>query len=1551
MLPTPSRRRTASRMLVAFLSWTLVLGQTVQPVLAAPTPLADVPIASKVQAKPNIVYTVDDSGSMQFTYLPDFAVGKFCRGGNNVAACAEIRLANSSFYYPPILAADFNRLAYDPNINYTPPLKYDGTPYTTTAPTDALGNQPYTAAQDEPFLAPKPGTRRNLTAKVNVLLYCNTDWPLDTLFGNANGEYMAGTGAWCRINGTKYDLSAASGAPAVAEDYNYPYQPSVAGTTGTQYFYRQLTSKTIWCDTTSPKWPRATTGASCTTVCSAGVPTYTSQTCNAGAASKACCTAIGSPAGCAAASTYSPGSCNTSLLYCSPGLGSAPECIGGCACNTLPTGTNATCSITGASCGCTGAGCVPLNPNPAKCPDQITGCTAGGVRVTTCTGPIASAACNAKTWDPVALAYTTTTLLQDSDADGEVCRHNNLVYAVGGVAAAPFTYPRTRLSDVTAANQALGQQGKFITAATSGGCPTITNPVQIPRHYYTVDSVQFCSGVDGTANGQWKGFGVAPCGPKNDFGAFTNVKYGQFHRINLINDGRTFDYTDQVSGAPKTRTFAEESVNYANWYAYYRSRLLATKTTSSIAFSYLDDTYRVGFENLGTEPSPTYGVGAAIVWTDVDDWVLGVGNQRDKWYTSLFGLGCANCVTTTASAMLRIGNLFQTGGAGGLPPEVNPLPSAKDPITLSCQSNYHILFTDGRTQQVAKPAVVGNVDQTVPAWGATIVDIVPDNVMPVLRPAAGGPWMRPFAESGAPSVSDSLADIATHYWVTDLRPGMKNDVPAHSGLGGNDTDPTKDIAWWQHLSFNAISFGAEGVLDAADQTTTMSALTAGTKTWTPTLRGAAADPFYPNNPAGNPGASAVDDLWHAAVNSRGQYVYANSPLEVSYGLAKILLGIGNQRKARVGAAFGGQVLDAANNVIYEAAIEPGWAGDLIKVEIDPATGAEVTRPWQANFVLGQQLDPVFTGQVEPWFTNRRIVTINSSSGSAVPFLHANLSAAQKASLSPDATTQQKMVAYLRGGSSFAAKAIEGTKIGQFRQRPSAGKDPVDGHPYPAGLGDISNAQPVIVGPPKRPYVDTTDPGYSGFKAANAGRSTRIVAAANDGMVHSFDAATGKEVFAFVPKALFRGTAGSVATEDVTAIQALTYQDGGVPIYHHHFYVDSSPRSADVDFGGGDWHTIVVGGLGKGGNSYYALDLTDASAVDESAAAAKVMWEWSNGDVKYSYGRPVIVKVRDSGFPNGRWVVLVTSGYNNPSGVGKLFILDARTGALLSTISTGAGSGSEPSGFAQIHAFVKDQSNQIAEQIYGGDLLGNFWRIDVSAVDSYLGAPAVLFAQLTDSSGAPQPVTTAPQIEIDLNNGIDRYVFIGTGRLLDTSDLTTPSPPQQQTMYAIRDGTFSSVLTAGLPIQPRATMSPINADGVSAIVGGAPNGWYHDLPSTLPGAERIVVDVQADINIALYIGTQIQDDPCIISLPATIYARDYTSAKSLLLSGSGGAPVASINFGGGAVGSMIVGLVKSDGSQTLGALISKETIQSEPINIANPITGPGNRLSWRLLTGE
>jgi type IV pilus assembly protein PilY1 len=215
---------------------------------------------------------------------------------------------------------------------------------------------------------------------------------------------------------------------------------------------------------------------------------------------------------------------------------------------------------------------------------------------------------------------------------------------------------------------------------------------------------------------------------------------------------------------------------------------------------------------------------------------------------------------------------------------------------------------------------------------------------------------------------------------------------------------------------------------------------------------------------------------------------------------------------------------------------------------------------------------------------------------------------------------------------------------------------------------------------------------------------------------------------FIPKALMRSTVDSAGKPD--GIQALTFQDGGVPIYKHHFYVDSSPRTSDVDLnsagvkgGAPDWRTIVVGGLGKGGSSYYALDLTDPDAIDEAAAAGKVLWEVTDTDWKYTYGRPIIVKTYAYG-----WTVIVTSGYNNVSGEGRIYLLNPATGQphditkpYLTTgpvSCTGPDGTPQQSGLAQINGFTKDFHNQFVEQVYGGDLCGNLWRFDLPITGAY-----------------------------------------------------------------------------------------------------------------------------------------------------------------------------------------------------------------------------------------
>ncbi len=435
------------------------------------------------------------------------------------------------------------------------------------------------------------------------------------------------------------------------------------------------------------------------------------------------------------------------------------------------------------------------------------------------------------------------------------------------------------------------------------------------------------------------------------------------------------------------------------------------------------------------------------------------------------------------------------------------------------------------------------------------------------------------------------------------------------------------------------------------------------------------------------------------------------------------------------------------------------------------------------------------------------------------------------------------------------------------------------------------------------------------------------------MLHAFDDATGNEMFAYVPQALYRS--------DNTGLGALSYQDGALPAFQHHFYVDSSPKVVDVDFGAGsgDWRSLLIGGLGKGGHSYYAIDVTDpASFTDEATVAKKIVWEFSDPDMGYSYGKPIVTKTHNSAWGN-KWVVIIPAGYNNASGEGKLFFVDAASGTLLKTMSTGAGSGTTPSGLGHIAGYTLDFRNQMTEQVYGGDLLGNFWRFDISDPNDSKWKVQQL-ATLTDPGGTPQPVTTPPQIEIDVTNGVDRWVFVGTGKLYHESDL---SNMQIQTMYAIRDGTTTVPQTRATVLSRADLKAVTDATGLD---GKPDNGWYDDLPA----GQRIVVPPQAALSTVAYAGTSPQTDPCLTGQPATVYAREYARGDSLLLD-DGGNIIESVYSAEGGVGLELLAL-DNNGAEVPNIVVGLTlgtTGKLKPIKIQPPAFFAAHRMSWRLLS--
>ena len=798
-------------------------------------------------------------------------------------------------------------------------------------------------------------------------------------------------------------------------------------------------------------------------------------------------------------------------------------------------------------------------------------------------------------------------LLQDANGSGTVCRHNNKTY--GAVAASRFNYPNAQFNTPVA-------YGTGVNA-----CTVTPRFKQVPRHYWKT-SVEWCDRQIATAGDKWLGYGTDVGGSCQSFKDSTHVyprfyQFGSlptenyttaaFKRVDLIAANAPFVHTwldDQSVVQTVSRSYPDEMTNYANWYAYYRTRIQAVKTVTSLTFKELDDNYRVGFHTLSNVPSTSF---------------LNIANydatQKATWFADLFAINIAlNVETPNLDAMMRIGEYFKNGGSASLN-------GATDPIILSCQKNWHMLFTDGITNQQAVPTfTVGNLDRDVPVLPETIVTTPPV--------VAGNPWPAPFRE-GASASADSASDYATYYWVTDLRttgPRATNNVP----------DSTTDPAKWQHVNFAAMSLGTAGKLPSGNQAVVEQQLRAGTTNWP-----------QPTPNVFRPDASGVDDLWHAAINGRGKFINAETADELRLGMGAILADITNQAGSRSGVAFTNVNLSPVNNSLYRVRFEPGWSGSLAKVLINPDTGAEISEVWEASNQLRNQLLIVPVTTPTPWFTERKIVTANDAGTAGTPFTWAGLSAAQRDTLAPsNAAKGQAILAFLRGD-----PTNEGSRLGQFRARNLP-------------LGDIVNSQPVYAGIPRAPYLDPNDPGYSGFKTTWAGRPGRVYVGANDGMMHAFDDATGNEAFAYVPKSLFR--AGS------TGLSGLSLQVGALPAFKHHYYVDSTPKVVDVDFGGVDWRSLLVGGLGKGGKAYYALDVTNpAGILNESDAASRVKWEFTHTDLGYTYGKPMITKTRAWG---GQWVVVFPSGYNNSSGEGRLFFVDPKTGALLKVMTTGVGIG-------------------------------------------------------------------------------------------------------------------------------------------------------------------------------------------------------------------------------------------------------------------------------------
>lgn len=614
--------------------------------------------------------------------------------------------------------------------------------------------------------------------------------------------------------------------------------------------------------------------------------------------------------------------------------------------------------------------------------------------------------------------------------------------------------------------------------------------------------------------------------------------YGGFVRTDILPNNTYPKAADRSDCAGSSVcTYDEEMTNFANWWAYYHTRMQSMKTAASMAFGGLSNQFRVGYMSINNNTGTDFFNPKKFELADKADWFLKLKSAKPQNSTPL------------RVALARIGQFY----AGRLR-TINNVATV-DPMEYSCQKNFTILSTDGYWNEASTPKQmdlstdIGNQD---------------------------GGLSRPYLDGN--STPNTLADVAAYYYNTDLRASGGSYC---TGSRGVDVCLNSERIPSQNMSTFTLGLGASGYMQyRQNYETATSGDYFGVKT------GVAADPangvcsWQASGSACNWPAprgddqTTIDDLWHAAVNGHGTYFSAKDAKTLYYGLSSALAAIESTPGAAAGATSSNPNVSAEDNFIFSSRFKSNeWTGDIQRQQIDlgshPPGSILPTVDWSAQALLdGNSTRTIYTFDTADATTHlKRFEWASLSDAEKAYFGAAHMTSAGALSqfcaygltcLSSDAQTSasgEKLVDFLRGD-----RSKEGTF---YRQRTHV-------------LGDIVDSRTTYVKAPKFNYADS---GYADFKAANIRRAGMVYAGANDGMLHAFDAETGNERWAYVPHVLL---------PKLYKLADKNYSS------QHQFFVNGSPVIADIAISGA-WHTVLVGGLGAGGRGYYALDVTDPAS--------------------------------------------------------------------------------------------------------------------------------------------------------------------------------------------------------------------------------------------------------------------------------------------------------------------------------------------------------------------
>jgi type IV pilus assembly protein PilY1 len=861
--------------------------------------------------------------------------------------------------------------------------------------------------------------------------------------------------------------------------------------------------------------------------------------------------------------------------------------------------------------------------------------------------------------------------------------------------------------------------------------------------------------------------------------------------------------------AAKTKcTWLEEAQNYANWYLYYSNRLFAAQAVLADSLSSMtsstQQSLRVGYGQINYRP------GHYDAWTGKDRadplvfldgkpnpgaLVRGVrpfsiGTQdRKEVFNWLFSVSWTDG-TPNREAVDSVGRYFSRDDNKG---PWGAKPGAEDTTPqLACRRNSLLLTTDGEWNNPAEMSSSG------PLSGSGSPKESDNVAAPKIEghgPNAGASFTYDPANwkqfTGGSKQPETLTDAAVYYWNHDLRPNMDNVIaPVTDSVRPNP-------AFWQSMSTYIIGFGLTASMDTPE---TRAALTSGATVDWPAVK--------LDGP--NSSFNRVNDSLRAALASRGNFYSALTVPELKSSILSSFLEAGNRGGSAGGVAVTSAMITGTSQAFFPSYTTGKWTGSLKAYK---STDLKL-------LARGDVATPVWTASL-PAFGLRNILSSNARD-SRMDFNVGSLNAAQRNFLRSTTAgfsyTAAEAMNYLRGDQSLELPATGIAAGTKFRRRESI-------------LGDIVNSTPLYVKAPDYGYSAMSGVGasYSAYvKARRDGPLSTVYVGANDGMFHAFDAATGIERFAYVPRGVYPTLANLLN-----------------PIYEHNYYVDG-PVTAGDWYDGKAWRSMVIGTTGagganggsSGGSSVFAIDITSQASITKD----NVKWDVTakdSEDLGHILNRGIVGRIKGSKTGDTKWVYMVGNGYESKSDKAALLVFDIADGQMISIpVASGDNARNGMGGITVVY-----DSERNIKLVYGGDRQGNLWRFDFSS-----GTPAGAKGFKNDNTPlftavngtVRRPISAAPRLVPHPLGGM--LVIFGTGKLYDTTDNLDRA---SQGIYAIWD----KPQYIGDPIPPTKIkqLTVTGAAGSTRTIDTVINwdslmGWSAELTD----GERVISDPTAEV---------------------------------------------------------------------------------------------------------